>query len=260
MTSEPSDPARLAEQLRRLFAAIEANRRALLPGTNLELLQSIVDAAATIFGAAAASVCLVDAQQQTLEFKVAYGVGREDVVGRRIPVDQGIAGYVAMTGQPIAVSNVQQDPRFKSDFAQSTGYVPRSILATPLLSGDRIIGVMEVLDKINAPAFGLQDMELLGVFARQAALAIHQSQQFDRLGTQLWDGLQMLLAAGPDAPPVELLQVLKPSGDEPALEDDLQSLAGLFYTLSAAGPAERQACLQMLSAFSDYIRARPGFY
>ena len=165
-----SDPARLADQLHRLFAAIEANCRALLPSSNLELLQSIVDAAATIFGAAAASVCLVDGAQATLTFMVAYGVGREDIVGRRMPVDQGIAGYVAMTGQPIAVSNVQQDPRFKSDFAKSTGYVPRAILATPLLSGDRVIGVMEVLDKIDAPAFGLEDMQLLGVFARQAAL------------------------------------------------------------------------------------------
>lgn len=256
----PSDPARLADQLRRLFAAIEANSRAVLPSASLELLQSIVDAAATIFGAAAASVCLVDGAQETLTFKVAYGVGREDIVGRRIPVNQGIAGYVAMTGQPIAVSNVQQDPRFKSDFAKSTGYVPRAILATPLLSGDRVIGVMEVLDKISAPAFGLEDMELLGVFARQAALAIHQSQQFDRLGTQLWEGLQQLMTADPDAPPVELLNVLRPPGDETGLEDDLLELASLFYTLSAAGPAEREACLKMLGTFAEYVRARPGFY
>lgn len=260
MTADAPDPTRLADQFRRLFAAIEANCRALLPSSNLELLQSIVDAAALIFGAAAASVCLVDGKQQTLEFMVAHGVGREDIVGRRMPVDQGIAGYVAMTGQPIAVSNVQQDPRFKKDFAQSTGYVPRAILATPLLSGDRVIGVMEVLDKIDAPAFGLEDMELLGVFARQAALAIHQSQQFDRLANQLLEGLQVLLADDPDAPPVELLKVLKPAGDEPGLEDDLLELAGLFYTLSAAGPAERQACLKMLSAFGEYVRARPGFY
>ncbi len=255
-----SDPARLADQLHRLFAAIEANCRALLPSSNLELLQSIVDAAATIFGAAAASVCLVDGAQATLTFMVAYGVGREDIVGRRMPVDQGIAGYVAMTGQPIAVSNVQQDPRFKSDFAKSTGYVPRAILATPLLSGDRVIGVMEVLDKIDAPAFGLEDMQLLGVFARQAALAIHQSQQFDRLGAQLWEGLQQLMAADPNAPPVELLEVLRPAGEAAGLEDDLLELASLFYTLSAAGPAERQACLKMLGGFADYVRARPGFY
>jgi hypothetical protein len=90
-----------------------------------------------------------------LEFKVAYGEGSRDLVGVRIPLNQGIAGYVAMSGQPIAISDVDQDARFNRDFARSTGYVPRSILATPLMAGDRVLGVMEILDKINAPAFGM---------------------------------------------------------------------------------------------------------
>ena len=145
MTDDPSANGHLAEELRRLLASIEATGRALLPASNLELLQTVVDAAARIFGAAAASICLVDEAEQMLEFKVAYGAGREEVLGMRIPLDRGIAGYVANTGQPIAISNVQQDPRFNQEFAKSTGYVPRSILATPLIIGDRVIGVMEIL-------------------------------------------------------------------------------------------------------------------
>jgi len=248
--SSASDP--LAAQLRRLLAALEASSRALLPGSNQELLQSIVDASARIFGAAAASICLVDEDAQMLEFKVATGIGREDVVGRRIPVSQGIAGYIAMTGQPIAVSNVQADPRFKQDFAQSTGYVPRSILGTPLFSDGQVIGVMEVLDKINAAAFGLQDMELLGVFAQQAALAIHQSQQYDKIGRALVDGLRELIAGEFEQRPAALLAALEAGAADPA-NSDLLDLAALFYGLSARGPAERKACLQILAAFSAYL-------
>jgi len=232
----------------------------MLPASNQELLQSIVDASARIFGAAAASICLVDEDAQVLEFKVATGIGREDVVGRRIPVNQGIAGYIAMTGQPIAVSNVQADPRFKKDFAQSTGYVPRSILGTPLFSDGQVIGVMEVLDKINAAAFGLQDMELLGVFAQQAALAIHQSQQYDKISGALVRGLRELVAQQGELEqrPAALLAALNAGAiDELAAGTDLNELAALFYAISARGPAERKACLHILAAFGAYVDAAP---
>jgi len=254
MATDPPRDGRLAEQLQRLLLAIEASGRAILPGSNRELLQSIVDAAARLFGAAAASIALVDEQQQALEFKVAYGVGNEEVVGMRIPLDSGIAGYVAMTGQPIAMSNVQQDARFNQDFARSTGYVPRSILATPLLWGDRVLGVMEVLDKINAPAFGLQDMELLGLFAQQAAIAIFQAQQYDRIGEALVRGLKQLVAAES----ADLFRALEEDTGDEARAHDLLALADLFNSISELGEAERKTCLQILAAFGDYVRAKPG--
>jgi len=257
MTDEPQRDGRLAEQLQRLLQAIEASGRALLPGSNRDLLQSIVDAAARIFGAAAASIALVDEKQQELEFKVSYGIGHEDVVGMRIPLDKGIAGYVAMTGQPIAISNVQQDARFNQDFARSTGYVPRSILATPLVWGDRVIGVMEVLDKINAPSFGLQDMELLGLFAHQAAIAIFQSQQLDRIGEALVRGLKQLAVADPSADSGELIRALEASAGEES--GDVLALADAFNAIGELGEAERRTCLHILAAFGDYVRSRPRF-
>ncbi len=165
IASDGPNEEQAAGELRRLVLALEAAGRTILPRSNDVLLKSIVEAAARIFGAAAASILLVDERGQMLEFKVTYGAADHDLIGTRFPLDQGIAGYVAMTAQPIAVSDVQQDARFNQEFARSTGYVPRSILATPLLTDDRVIGVMEVLDKISAPSFGMQDMELLGMFA-----------------------------------------------------------------------------------------------
>lgn len=259
MSPDASEEHRLASQLRRLLQAIDASGRAILPTSNTELLQTIVDAAARLFGAAAASISLVDEEQQALVFKVAYGAGHDDVVGMRIPLDKGIAGYVAMTGQPIAISDVQQDPRFLQEFAESTGYVPRSILATPLVSGGRVIGVMEVLDKINAPSFGMQDMELLGVFALQAAMAISQSQQIEALGQAFVRGIQRILADSPDSGAAELSQALQHAAEqEEASERDLIALAGILYTISTAGEPERKACLQIMSAFADYLRSRPA--
>jgi GAF domain-containing protein len=253
-TSKGSQDTKISRQLKRLLAAIEANGHAVLPQSNDELLKSIVEAAARIFSAAAASILLVNEQEQLLEFKVAYGASNRDLVGMKFPLDKGIAGYVVMTGQPLAISNVRQDARFNQDFAKSTGYVPSSILAMPLLAGERVIGVMEVLDKINAASFGIQDMELLGMFAHQAAIAIDQSQRMDQIKDALVLGLKRLVMADTTQESAELLSVLDATGDTKA-GADLLALADLFNEISALGEAERKACLQILKVFAEYRRS-----
>jgi GAF domain-containing protein len=225
-----------------------------LPGSNDALLNSIVEAAARIFGAAAASILLVNEEEQVLEFKVAYSPSDSGLIGTKFPLDKGIAGYVVMTGQPIATSNVNQDSRFDQDFAKSTGYVPESILATPLRSGDRIIGVMEVLDKIDADSFGVKDMELLGMFARQAALAIDQSQQINNMKDALVLGLQRLIDNDPEDS-AELAAVIGENLDFNSSVPDLLELADLFKEISALGELERKACLQVLNVFAEYRRS-----
>jgi GAF domain-containing protein len=253
-TSKDTQDPKISRQLKRLLAAIEASGHAILPQSNDELLKSIVEAAARIFSAAAASILLVNEQEQLLEFKVAYGASNRDLVGLKFPLDKGIAGYVVMTGQPLAISNVRQDARFNQDFAQSTGYVPSSILAMPLRSGECVIGVMEVLDKINAASFGIQDMELLGMFAHQAAIAIDQSQRMDQIQDALVLGLKRLITAESTQESAGLLSVLDATSDLKAGKD-LLALADLFNKVSELGEAERKACLQVLKVFADYQRS-----
>jgi len=251
----PSD-GQLSDELQRLVQAVELAGKAILPASNDELLQSIVTAAVRIFGAKAAGLLLVDEGEQSLVFRVEVGNQQKDLIGMRIPLDKGIAGYVVMTGQAIAVSNVQQDKRFNLDFAKSTGYVPDSILAAPLLLGDRVIGVLEVLDKIKAASFGMQDMELMGLFAQQAALAIRQSQQLEQIGAAVRRGLGDLASGAglPDSGP--FIAALEASRSATESSEDLYALAGLFNDLSQLGAAERRAALKVLATFADYSRAK----
>lgn len=246
----------LRAQLFSLLQSIELAGRAILPSSHETLLQSIVEAAARIFGAAAASIALVNEEEQVLQFVAAYGAGERQVGGMRIPLDKGIAGCVALTGQPMAISDVQRDPNFYQEFARSTGYVPRSILAAPLISDDRVIGVMEVLDKIDAPSFGLEDMDLLGMFARQAALAISQSQQVSRIGAALVLGLERLSQAGCSGESTELVESLRQARATMATAQDVLALADMFGQVSALGEAERRMCLDVISAFARYGRVR----
>ena len=256
MADERTDDEILREQLKHLIQTIEVTGGALLPNTNEELLQSIVDAAARIFGAAAASMALVDRDDETLVFRVATGEGNEEIIGQRIPIDSGLAGYVAMTGQPLAIADVREDPRFNKDFAKSTGYVPKSILATPLIRNEQVIGVMEVLDKIDEPSFGMQDMELLGIFARQAAIAIDQSQLYDQLNQALMSGLGELGEMDADTGFEEIFTTLREAQVAGRDTDTLYRIADCIHKLGMVGEDERRACLAILETFDSYVTSR----
>jgi len=243
---------KLSEQLQRLLMSIEASGQAILPRSNDTLLASIVEAAAKIFGAAAASILLVNEEEEALEFRVSTGEANRDLVGTKFPYDKGIAGYVFMTGMPIATSNVKEDKRFNQDFAESTGYVPNSILATPLISSDdRVIGVMEVLDKIDAASFDMRDMDLMGLFAQQAAMAIEQSQQIDQVQDTMVRALKRLIKTDRSKPSSELQSALDQSLENREKMEDLLELADLFNRISALGEAERKACIQILDVFAN---------
>jgi len=172
-----SDPAAdaVAAALRAIAVRAEAARR-LAPPAGAALLRSIVDATVALFDAEAASIALHDAATDRLVFRVAAGERGQGVVGLAIGPSEGIAGYVFSTGQPIALADVARDARFGRDAAESTGYVPRSIVAVPLLDDDGTVGVLEVLDRRGDGGFDLRDVELASIFARQATVAIRASR------------------------------------------------------------------------------------
>jgi GAF domain-containing protein len=134
------------------------------------LLESVVEVARSIFAAKASSVFLLDEEKDELVFAAVSGEGAETLLGKRFPSSTGIAGWVLVTRQPLVIEDVAQDPRHAREAAESTGYVPRGLMAVPLLHEERALGVLEVLDR-QAP-FTLREMELLGLFANQAAIAL----------------------------------------------------------------------------------------
>jgi GAF domain-containing protein len=137
-----------------------------------ELLQSVVDVARFIFGAQASSVFLLDEEAHELVFQAVSGQGEGSLVGRAFPAGNGIAGWVVMSGEPLVVDDLSRASAFDYDFAESTAYVPRSLMAAPLVHGGRVIGVLEVLDPVPQSRTSLNELELLAHFARQAAIGL----------------------------------------------------------------------------------------
>jgi GAF domain-containing protein len=191
------------------------------------LLQSIVEVARAIFGARASSVFLFDEPSDELVFEAVAGEGAGDLVGQRFPSSTGIAGWVLVTRQPLVVEELESDPRFAREAAESTGFVPKGIMAVPLLYEDNALGVLEVLDRPANAAFSLAEMELLGLFANEAAIAL--------------DLLQKARAAR---------SVLESEGGE------AEAVARFVSLLADAEPERKEAALRLLKALEELLRER----
>ncbi|HEV3404007.1 MAG TPA: GAF domain-containing protein [Gaiellaceae bacterium] len=154
-----------------LRAAVAA---AVLPADDAfrELLQSIVDVARAIFGAKASSIFLLDDATDELVFEAVSGEGADELVGRRFPSGTGVVGWVVASRQSLVLEDVGADPRFSREAAESTGYIPNGLMAVPLLHDEDVLGVLEVLDRPQRARFSLVEMDLLGLFAGQAAIAL----------------------------------------------------------------------------------------
>jgi GAF domain-containing protein len=140
-----------------------------------ELLRSVVEVARAIFAAKASSILLLDEETSELVFEAVVGEGEESLFGQRFPAGTGVAGWVLATRTPLVIEDVARDPRFSKEVAAGTGYVPQGLMAVPLLHDERALGVLEVLDRQSR--FTLEEMELLGLFASQAAIALDLLQR-----------------------------------------------------------------------------------
>jgi GAF domain-containing protein len=192
-----------------------------------ELLQSVVEVARAIFGARASSVFLFDEASDELVFEAVAGEGAEELIGRRFPSSTGIAGWVLVTRQPLVVEELADDPRFAREAAESTGFVPKGLMAVPLLHEDRTLGVLEVLDRPQKAAFTLAEMELLGLFANEAAIALDLLQRAR-----------------------EARSVLETEGGES------EAVARFVEILADAEPERKEAALQLLDAVEKLLRER----
>src|SRR5579864_5603797 len=137
-----------------LRAAVAAGALAATEGYR-PLLQSIVEVGRAIFGARAASIMLLDEQTGELVFEAVTGEGEDSLVGQRIPPGTGLGAWVAESGQAVVIDDVTADPRWSMEQAERTGYVPKGLMAAPLLLEDRVLGVLYVLDRPERRRFSV---------------------------------------------------------------------------------------------------------
>lgn len=116
-----------------------------------------------------------------LTFAVVLGEGRELLQGLRIAAEEGIAGWVASTGEALVLPDVRKHPLFSSRVDAITGFVTRSMLCVPVKTADRVLGVIQLINRIDRTPFGEADLALLSAIANHAATALENARLHDQL-------------------------------------------------------------------------------
>ena len=152
-----------------------------------QLLELIIETATRMMDAKASSLLLLDPKTKKLYFKVATGEKKEDVKRFEIELGQGIAGYVAQTGESLLIPDVSKDSRWYKEISESIGFRTRSIACVPLKVMDEIIGVVEIIDKADGGSISNEDLKILSVFADLAALAIGNARKIEHSKKEIRD-------------------------------------------------------------------------
>lgn len=147
-------------------------------------LELIIKSASRFLNAKAASLLLLDQKSKELYFKVATGEKGREIKEYRIKPGQGIAGHVAIKGEPLLIPDVTNDTRWYKEISESIGFETRSIACVPLKLEGIIIGVVQIIDKNDGGAILETEMEPLSEFADLAAQAIGSAQKFEDVRRQ----------------------------------------------------------------------------
>lgn len=218
------------------------------------ILRSVLDTAVALFDAQAASLALHDPLADKLVFRVVAGSAGGGALGLEIRADEGIAGYVFRTGQPLAVADVTADPRFGRAAAEASGYLPRSILAVPLIDDDGSIGVLEAIDKRDGSTFGLRDLDLASALARQATIAIRATRVERDVATLLRTALRGV-ADGADAE-LALATGLSVLGGVDEDEDGFWPLVDVLARVRRASPEQLALVTELIEVLARSGSAR----
>lgn len=215
------------------------------------ILEQIVRTALHVLHARAGSLYLVDESAGELVFEVALGERAAPLRGQRFPLGQGIAGWVAVSGQALAVADVQQDPQWAGEIARTVGYLPHTMLAMPLQAHDSVIGVLQVLDAENGEPFSPGDIATLGMFAQQAAVTIEHSRCMSSL-SELFRAL--LTDQDQQGDVATKMAAFVANTEASAQYHDILKLARLLGMIAHHSDASRRMCIEIAQAIVNYLR------
>ncbi|MDR2659902.1 MAG: sigma 54-interacting transcriptional regulator, partial [Spirochaetaceae bacterium] len=147
-----------------------------------ELLTGIVESAGRLCSASSACLLLFDEKRERLFFEVLVGFSeRVSLEHQSIEIGEGVAGWAARNNKSIIINDTDNSERRLSAVLEQSGFPVKAIIAVPMLAKDRCIGVLEVINKQNSAQFSGEDLEWLEIFANQAALALQNAKNYEKI-------------------------------------------------------------------------------
>ncbi len=228
-----------------------------LLGTSREaddLLDTIVAVATKSTHAEGGSLLLVTDDREHLVFEAVHGEKADELAKFKLQMGQGIAGFVATTGQPLCVSDVAESEQWDKSISEAIQFETRSILAVPVMAGSRIVGVLEVVNRAGGEGFGQADIELLSQFAQIAGAAVDKR---DMMALS-----KSLLVAMKERPQTDdITSDLTESLEQLQASDthrQAMQMAIAVETICAAGPDKARICAEIIAALSEFLSSSGG--
>ncbi|MBC7812292.1 MAG: GAF domain-containing protein [Burkholderiales bacterium] len=186
MTVMQRENVRLQEENQKLQQEVRSHREFIAVLTDLTgassrmhtdaelmpLLRDIFSKALRLLNAPDGSLSLLDAENNELQFVLVAGALAEELVGYRLPANEGIAGWVVQHGEATLVHDARRDPRFSGSIDQRFRFQTQSIAAAPLIGDGRVLGVIEALNRPGGQPFSELDLALLRLMCHYAGEAL----------------------------------------------------------------------------------------
>ena len=146
-----------------------------------------IEAATRLMDAEAGSLLLLDEPRNELFFDVALGDQGECVRQIRLKVGEGIAGYVAATGEPVVVHDVQRDPRFSRSADKQSGFTTRNMVCVPVRVREKLVGVLQAINKRGNGRFSERDLQDFLTLSHQVGIAVENANLYEEIN-RLFEG------------------------------------------------------------------------
>lgn len=235
-------------RLKRVVETIDVANVLTVPLT--DSIVNLLEVSAASMNSEEASVLIRDGDAGDLRFLCAIGEVADQLIDLKIPARKGIAGFVFSSGQPMTISDAEQEQSFYAEVDKQTGFLTQTILATPLQYEGNIIGVLEYVNRVGEPPyepFTPEEMDRAAIYADAIASLVNAFESA-KLSKELGDKL-LTTDDSMTVPEVrKWLNDLRDTVDHKQMID----LAVLVRKLALRGSVERKLCREILESILKY--------
>lgn len=246
------DDETLNIKLRKLIETIDIANLLTEPLTSS--IRDLLSVSAIEVGAREASVLVRDGSESDLRFLAATGEVASKLLNLKIPSGKGIAGFVMSSGQPMAVSDVEEEKSFYAEVDKETGYSTQMILATPLRHNGEMVGVLEYINRSGDPPyapFTPDEMDKAALFADAIATLVNAYES-----AKLFRDFGEKVVSGHDGMNVDEVRAWLGDLRSSAEHREMMDLAVLIREIASRGDAERNLCREVLESVLRYSDSR----
>ena len=257
-TPETDSAGQFGTELRGVIDSIDVSDSLTTPLA--AAVDQLLQLAAKAVGSNEASVLVRDGNEGGLKFLTAISDVKEKLLKLRIPPGKGIAGLVFSSGQPMAVSDVSNEGSFWSEADEKTGFKTITLLATPLRTGNEMVGVLEFLNRKGDPPyppFTPEEMDHAAYFADAIARLI-DAHEIAELVESIFDRSMKSMISGAEGS-AESAEDLREWVNSLVVAPEHRDMGMLWISLRDIwdqGDAERQLCLDLLETFARFTKKR----